>query len=110
MAALRFALIGAGFWARYQLAGGREAGAECAGIFNRTREKAAAVADEFGVAAVYDDADAMIRDLRPDFVDIVTAVETHRGYVELAAAHRVSAVCQKPMAASAADAEAMAAA
>ncbi len=38
---LRFALLGAGFWARYQLAAWRELpGVECVAIYNRTRSKA----------------------------------------------------------------------
>ena len=38
---LRFAVFGAGFWARYQLGAWRElAGAECVAIYNRTRVKA----------------------------------------------------------------------
>jgi D-apiose dehydrogenase len=105
---VRFALIGAGFWARYQLAGWREAGAECVAIWNRTRPKAEALAREFGIPAVYDDAAAMLRECRPDFVDIVTGVETHRQYAELAAAHGLRVVCQKPLAQTLADAEAIA--
>jgi predicted dehydrogenase len=104
---MKFAMIGAGFWARYQLAGWREAGVECAAIWNRTREKAEALAREFGIPAVYDDPAQMLRDARPDFVDIVTGVETHRELVELAASHVLPVICQKPLAPTLADAEAM---
>jgi predicted dehydrogenase len=103
-------LIGAGFWARYQLAGWREAGAECVAVYNRTRGKAETLASEFGIPAVFDHVDTMLRQSRPDFADIVTGVETHRKYVELAAAHRLPVVCQKPMAETLADARAMQAA
>ena len=104
---MKFALIGAGFWARYQLAGWREAGAECAGVFNRTRAKAESLAREFDIPAVIDDPQATLDAVRPDFVDIATVVETHRLYVELAARNRLPVVCQKPLAESLADAEAM---
>ena len=110
MSKTTFAMIGAGFWARYQLAGWREAGAECVAVYNRTREKAEALAQEFGIPAVYSDVHTMIREARPGFLDIVTGVETHRHYVELAAASGLPVVCQKPLAESLADAEAMAAA
>jgi predicted dehydrogenase len=43
-------------------------------------------------------------------VDIITDVNTHRTFVELAVAHRVPVICQKPMAPTLADARAMVAA
>jgi predicted dehydrogenase len=101
MRTLRFAMIGAGFWARYQLAGWREAGgAQCVGIFNRTRSKAEALALESGSPPVFDDAEAMLRETRPDFADIVTGVGTHAAYTKLAAGLGIPVVCQKPLALS----------
>jgi predicted dehydrogenase len=111
MMSLRFAIIGTGFWARYQLAAWRElAGVECMALYNRTRSKAAALAAEFGVSAVYDDAEQMLHNERLDFVDIITDPGTHRHFAELAAKHRVPVICQKPMALSLEDARAMKAA
>ena len=105
---LRFAIIGTGFWARYQLAAWREVpGARCVALFNRTRAKAELLAREFSVPAVYDDAEELLQRERPDFVDIITGVESHRHFVELAARHKTSAICQKPLAPTLADAEAM---
>lgn len=105
---LRFAILGTGFWARYQLAAWREIpGARCVALCNRTRAKAAALAAEFGVPAVYDDAEELLRRERPDFVDIVTDAGTHRRFVELAARHRIPAICQKPLAPTLEDARAM---
>lgn len=111
MPPLRFALLGAGFWSRYQLAGWRELpGAECVAIYNRTLSRARRLAEEFGVGAVYDDPEELLRDEELDFVDVVTAVESHAGLVRLAAAHGVRVICQKPMATSLAEAEGMVAA
>ena len=111
MKELRFALFGTGFWARYQLAAWREVpGARCVALYNRTRAKAEALAREFNVPAVYDDAEELLRVERPDFVDIVTDVGTHRQFVELAARHGVQVICQKPLAPTLEDAEAMIAA
>jgi predicted dehydrogenase len=108
VADLRFALFGAGFWAPYQLAAWRELkGVCCVAICNRSRDKAERLAQESGVAAFYDDPEALIREQRLDFIDIVTAVEVHRPLVELAARSNLPVICQKPLASSLADAEAM---
>jgi D-apiose dehydrogenase len=108
---LRFGIIGTGFWARYQLAAWRElAGVRCIALANRTLPKAEALAKEFGVPAVYADAEELLSRERPDFLDIITDVNTHRRFVELAAAHSTPIICQKPLAPSLADARAMIAA
>ena len=105
---MRFAIFGAGFWTRYQLAGWRELrGAECVAIYNRTRGKAEAIARDFGIPAVYDDAQALLREVRPDFVDNITEVGGHQPLSLLCARHRIPTICQKPMAASLKDARQM---
>jgi predicted dehydrogenase len=109
--AARFAIFGAGFWARYQLAAWREAGgASCVAIFNRTRGKAERLAQEFAIPAVYDDPATLLAHERIDFLDVITDPMTHRHVVELAAAHQMPVVCQKPMAPTLEDAEHMVAA
>lgn len=108
---LRFGVFGAGFWTRYQLSAWRELrGVECVAIYNRTAAKAEAVAREFGIAAVYDDAEKLLREVNPDFVDNITEVGGHKPLSLLCAKHRVPCICQKPTAASLADARAMVAA
>ncbi len=108
MSKLRFAIVGTGFWARFQLAAWRElADVECVALCNRSRQKAAELAREFGVPAVYDDASELLRHESLDFLDIITDVKTHRPLVELAAAHRLPVICQKPMATTLAEAEQM---
>jgi len=105
---LRFAVLGAGFWARFQLAAWRELpGARCVALYNRTRARAEALAGELGIPAVYDDAEALVRREKPDFLDIITDPGTHRRFVLLAAAHRTPVICQKPMAPSLPEAEEM---
>jgi predicted dehydrogenase len=96
---LRFAILGTGFWSRYQLCGWRELdGVECVALYNRTRTKAEALAREFGIPAVYDDAEALLRCERLEFVDVITTVEAHHTFVQLAASHGIPVICQKPMA------------
>jgi len=108
MTPLRFAIIGTGFWARFQLAAWRELpGAACIALCNRTRAKAQVLAGEFGIPSVYEDAGEMLQREKPDFVDIITDVETHSHFVHLAAANRTPVICQKPMAPSVAEAEGM---
>lgn len=108
---LRFAIIGTGFWARYQLAAwGEVPGAKCVALYNRTRAKAEALAREFGVPAVYENAEELLQREKPDFLDIITDVDTHGRFVHLAAAHKTAVICQKPMAPSIAEAEKMIAA
>jgi predicted dehydrogenase len=108
MKELRFAIVGTGFWARYQLAAWRELpGAKCVALYNRTRRKAEALAKEFGVPSVYEDAEQLLQREKPDFVDIITDVGTHSQFVHLAAAYKTPVICQKPMAPSIAEAEKM---
>lgn len=109
MKKLRFAIVGTGFWARYQLAGWRElAGVECVALCNRHRQRAEELAREFGAPAVYDDPQEMLRRERLDFLDIITDVKTHAPLVHLAAERRLPVICQKPMATTFAEAAAMA--
>ncbi len=108
MTNLRFAIIGTGFWSQFQLAAWRETGGvECVALCNGTRDRAEELARRFGVPAVYEDAREMLRREKLDFIDIITDVETHSRFVHLAAEHKLPVICQKPMAPTLAEAEAM---
>lgn len=108
MSKLRFALLGAGFWARYQLPGWLESGrAECVAVYNRTRARAEWLAQRFSIPRIYDDPQTLLANEKLDFVDIVTAVETHAELTAMAARAGYPVVCQKPMAVSLAEAEGM---
>ncbi len=108
MKKLKFALFGTGFWARYQLGGWAETGlVECVALYNRTRSKAESLAQEFGIPAVYDDAEELLAKEQLDFVDICTNVETHYPLTKLAVEHGLPVVCQKPMATTFDEAQAM---
>ena len=111
MSDLRFAVLGCGFWAQFQIAAWKElGGVELVALYNRTRSKAEALARRFDVPEVYDDPEALLAAEQLDFVDIITAVEMHAPLVELVAQHAVPVICQKPMAADLATAERMVAA
>lgn len=105
---LRLAIFGCGFWAQFQLAAWRElADVEVVALYNRTRARAEALAARFGIPAVFDHPEALLDAVHPDAIDIITDVGTHAQFVHLAAARRIPVICQKPMASSLAEAEAM---
>jgi predicted dehydrogenase len=100
MKELRFAVLGTGFWSQFQVGAWSEIpGAKLAALYNRTRSKAEALAERFGSPAVYDDAAEMFRSEKLDFVDIITDVDTHCLFVEMAVDAGIKhIICQKPMA------------
>lgn len=101
MKKLRFAIFGCGFWSQFQLGAWKEIeGAECVALFNRTRSKAEALAQRFGVPKVYDDAEELLKNEELDFIDIITDVDTHEKYTLLGAKYGVDVICQKPLAPS----------
>lgn len=105
MAKKRFAMLGAGFWSRFQLAAWRElGGVECVAVCDRVRRKAEERAEEFGVPRAYEDPEELLRREQVDFLDVVTSPETHAELVLLAAERKIPVICQKPMALSLAEA------
>jgi len=111
MEVLRFAVCGAGFWARYQLAAWQELdGVACVAVCDPVRAKAEALARPFGVPSVYEDAETLLTNERPDFVDVISSLDSHPRLVHLAAAHKTPVICQKPLATTYAAAEEMVAA
>jgi D-apiose dehydrogenase len=101
MTKLRFAFFGAGFWARFQMAGWKElGGAECVAVYNRTKDKGKEFAARFGVPAFYDDPEELLREERIDFVDLCTNPFTLPDFVRMMAEHKMPVISQKPMAPS----------
>ena len=93
----RFAALGTGFWARFQLSAWREVGgAECVALYNRTRSKAEALGRELGIDAVYDDAEELLETESLDFVDIITDPTTHERFVTLAAGSDRAGISHQP--------------
>ena len=108
MADLRFAVLGTGFWAGFQIPAWSEVGGvQLVAAYNRTRAKAEQVAQRFGIPKVYGDAEELLRNEQLDFVDIITEVPAHAPLVLLAARYKVPVICQKPMAADYATCEQM---
>ncbi len=111
---LRGALIGTGSIAPYHLTAWQRApGVEIVALCNRTVAKAHELADRYGIdrAHVYGEVDELLaRETGLDFVDIALAPDLHRAATEAAAACGVNVICQKPLAPSLDDAQAMLAA
>lgn len=95
---LKFAILGAGFWAPYQLAAWQEVkGAKCIAIFDRNHAKAKKLADKFNIPA-YKNAGELLENEQLDFIDIITSDDTHAKYIKRAADHNLNIICQKPLA------------
>lgn len=111
MPELRGALIGCGFFAVNQMHAWQDSpGVSIVAICDRDAARLAEMGERFGVAQRFTDASAMLREVRPDFVDIATTAPSHRALVELAASLKIPAICQKPFAPTMDDARAMVAA
>jgi len=96
---LRFAVVGNGFWANYQIAAWKEvAGVDLVAVHDSVKSKAENIAHKFGVARVYEHVEDLLKKERLDFIDIITGVDTHAPLAEMGARHGISVVCQKPMA------------
>ena len=109
--AFRGVLIGCGFFARNHMAAWAEIpGVEIVAVCDRDAAKAEAYARDFSIPRWGVEAEALLAELRPDFVDIATTVGAHRALVEMAARHARLVICQKPFAETMADARAMVAA
>ena len=97
---LRVAVVGCGWYAPNHAHSWRALasdGAELVGVADVDGDKAARAGAEFQVSA-FSDAGQLIDALRPDLIDIVTTVGSHRELVTLAARRRIGAIVQKPMA------------
>lgn len=100
MKKLKFAVLGCGFWSKFQIGAWTEVeGAELVAVYNRTRSKAEKIAEYFKVPGVYENAEELFKKEKPDFVDIITDVDTHALFVDMALKNGMKKIiCQKPMA------------
>jgi D-apiose dehydrogenase len=100
MEKLKFAVLGCGFWSKFQIGAWSELeGVELVAVYNRTISKAQAIADRFNVSRVYNDPEELFKNEKLDFVDIITDVDTHSHFVNMALEFGIKCIiCQKPMA------------
>jgi predicted dehydrogenase len=106
--ALRVAVAGAGYFSQFHYDGwSRLDGVELAASCDRDAVKAQAMADRFGIPRAFQDVEAMLDAVEPDLLDIVTPPTTHLELVQAAARRGIPMICQKPLAPTLAEAEAV---
>jgi predicted dehydrogenase len=100
MEKLKFAVLGCGFWSKFQIGAWTELdGVELVAVYNRTISKAENIGAMFKVPRIYDDAEDLFKNEKLDFVDIITDVDTHALFVSMALKSGIKKIiCQKPMA------------
>ena len=104
----RGALIGCGFFSLNHLHGWQDVrGAQIVAVCDLDSHKAEAVGRDFGVEAVFTDAETMLAQTNLDFVDVATTPPSHRALVERVCSHGLAVICQKPIADTYEDAKAM---
>ena len=95
MKKLRFAAFGTGFWSHFQLPAWYELdNVECVALYNRTLSKAHVLAEKIGNPRCYDNADDLLANEELDFVDILTDVDTHLQFTEMAAKKGLAGLSQ----------------
>lgn len=105
MTALRVGIIGAGLMGEVHARAARAAGADLVGIASRTLASAQETAAAFSVPAVAG-LDELLA-LKPDVVHVCTPNDTHAAITAQVLAAGVAVVCEKPLAATSADARAL---
>ena len=103
----RIVMIGAGYWAQFQVEGWRDAGAPLAAICNRHLDAAEQLAARYGVPRRYADVERMLDAERPTLVDVVLPPVAQEPAVRAALARGIPTICQKPFGIDLAQAEAM---
>jgi len=92
-------IIGTGFARTTQIPGFRDCmAAKVVGIASRNRERAQAVAKEFGIEYVANDWQELVAHTDVDLVSVVTPPSTHMEITLAALDQRKAVLCEKPMA------------
>ena len=103
----RVAMVGAGYWAQFQLEGWCAAGTPVVALCNRTAAKAAPLASRFAVPRCYTDLAQMLDAVQPTLLDVVLPPEVQEDAVRAALERRIPVICQKPFGANLKQARAM---
>jgi predicted dehydrogenase len=104
---LKVALAGAGMISWYHLTAWRKLGGrvELVAVCDLDAGKAQDRAQEFGIAKVYTDREAMLAGETIHALDVASPRETHAGWVEAAAERGIDVLCQKPLTPTLAEAQ-----
>ena len=106
---LRVGIIGAGAITRYSHLPGykRLPGVEVVALCDIDEDRAKNLADEFSVPRIYTDYEAMLRQEEPDVVSVCTPNALHAPMTITALESGAHVLCEKPMAPTTAEAQAM---
>ncbi len=107
---LRVAIVGGGFMAEVHSRAARAARAEPAGIVSSTPERSAAAAERLGIGRAYDSLEQLLDDDSIDVVHVTTPNALHAAQAAAVLASGKDVVCEKPLATTVTDAEALVAA
>lgn len=103
---LRVALVGCGRISAYHVAALKAIpGVEIVAVCDLDERAARETATQHAVRGCYTDMEAMLRDLRPDVVHLLTPPRSHLALARLAAKYRAHMYIEKPMASTEADAQ-----
>lgn len=106
---MRVAAFGTGFFSAYHYESwSRIPGIELVGIcVHSNTARAEEFAARYGAKAVFTNPEEMLDKTRPDLVDIITTPESHADLVSLAASRGIPMICQKPLAPTYEEAQAL---
>ncbi len=107
--AQRIAMVGAGYFAQFQLAGWRDAGTPVAALCDIELQRATRLGARFGIETCFVDVARMLDTVRPDLLDVVLPPAAQSAVVQLALERRIPTICQKPFGVDWPQARAMAA-
>jgi D-apiose dehydrogenase len=93
---IKIALVGAGYFARFQLEGWRDAGQPVQALCDLDGARAAQLGQTLGIARTYTDLAQMLEAESPDLVDIVVPPAAQAEVVRTVLKHGIPAICQKP--------------
>ncbi len=103
----RIAMVGAGYFAQFQLEGWRDIGTPVTALCDIDRARADALGARFGIADRFTAVADMLDTVRPDLLDVVLPPAAQCAVVQLALERRIPTICQKPFGVDLAQAEGM---
>jgi predicted dehydrogenase len=109
MKTLKGVCVGLGYFSQFHLeAWQRIENVEISAVCDMDIKKAELIANTYEIASFYSNVEEMLLAEKPDFIDIITPPETHHELCVLAIKHGVHIICQKPLAPTLSEAEAIA--
>ncbi len=103
----RVAMVGAGYFAQFQLEGWRDVGAPVVALCDLDQRRASMLGARFDITRCFSDVKVMLDAVRPDLLDVVLPPAAQSAVVSLAMERRIPTICQKPFGVDLAQARAM---